>query len=463
MPVDTQHPEYGLYADKWKTMRDIGDEDAVKKEKTRYLPGFYDQSGNLDETRYAAYILRANFVTYTARTSSGLNGAIFRKDPTIKLPSTLEYMKEDADGSGQGLTQFSKELSKEQLDVARAGVLLDRPVALEGSTREDDLKNNLRSNLSIYKTESIINWKTLRVGGATILTMVVLVESVDVEEDDFKTETEKQYRVLALDEQGYYYQEIYDAELKPQGAIYPKKKDGSNWTLIPFWFVGAEDNTVSVDEPQLYGMAKVNLAHYRNSADYEEGVHMMGQPTLFVDPGNMSTDQFNNLNPNGVTVGSRRGIVLGEGGQPYLMSMAANMAAKEAMDQKEEQIISIGGKLVQSAGKNQTAEEARINAASENSILNTIAGNNEDAIESLLKLATEFEGGDPEEVEFNLNRDFFPDTMTAQEAAAYVMFADRGDVAQSDIRERLRRAGWIREGRVDEEIDEEIEFNGGGI
>ena len=47
--------------------------------------------------------------------------------------------------------------------------------------------------------------------------------------------------------------------------------------------------------------------------------------------------------------------------------------------------------------------------------------------------------------------------MTAEEVSAYIMLADRADIAQTDIRARLRKAGWVAADRTDDDIDEEAE------
>ena len=48
---------------------------------------------------------------------------------------------------------------------------------------------------------------------------------------------------------------------------------------IPFSFVGADNNDATVDESPLYPLAQLNVAHYRNSADYEQSLFIVGQAT----------------------------------------------------------------------------------------------------------------------------------------------------------------------------------------
>jgi hypothetical protein len=70
-------------------------------------------------------------------------------------------------------------------------------------------------------------------------------------------------------------------------------------------------------------------------------------------------------------------------------------------------------------------------------------------------------GGEKSGVIFELNQEFFPETMNAQDVMAFIQLADRGDIAQTDVRAKLRKAGWIDSDRTDDEIDEEAEDVGG--
>lgn len=459
MPVDSKSAAYEKHAKSVQVMRDvIAGEDAVKARDMyssvkEYLPGFVPA----DEDRFLAFIKRANFVNFTGRTSVGLKGAIERKPAAIELPSELEYMRENCDGKGTNLSAFAGQICKEILDTGECGVLLDRPPGVDGNSIEDDRIQGLKSTLALYIRESIINQKTIMVGSQVLPSLVVLTESETTEEDKFKSTSETSYRVLELSESGQYFQQMYNKD-KVAGEVIPMtKRDGSAWDHITFASIGAEQNVYGVNGPPLYALAKVNIAHYRNSADYEEACHMQGQPTLSVNPGEMSAEAFNTANPNGIVVGSRRGVVLGNGGKLELIQMGANSTPAEAMKAKEEQMVMIGGRLTQPAQVQKTAEEARINAGAEVSLLNTIVTNVSDAITTLLKDACENEGGNPDDVKFELNREFFPDTMTAEEVSAYIMLADRADIAQTDVRARLRKAGWVAADRTDDDIDEEAE------
>jgi hypothetical protein len=238
--------------------------------------------------------------------------------------------------------------------------------------------------------------------------------------------------------------------------VMPRQFNGAPFRYIPFVFVGSADNRVDPDKPPLIDMATVNIGHYRNSADFEEGVFVHGQGTLFVSS-DMSVEQWAAANPNGVTVGARRGHFLGGNGNAMLLQAQPNNIAREAMKDKEAQLIAIGAKLITPNGPAETAEAVKIRASGEVSALSTITGNLSEGFEQALEFACDYMGGDKEAVIFKLNQEFFPDTMSAQDVMAFIQLADRGDIAQSDVRAKLRKAGWIDSARTDDEIDEEAE------
>lgn len=448
MPVDSLNKQYAKAAKQWKFVRDAAEgQDAIAKKD--YLPGFVPE----DEERYKKYIERAYYLNVTGRTCEGLLGAIFRKPPVQKLPASLEYLSDDADGAGQGLDQLAKRMCDDLLKVGRYGLLADYPEAPEGVDREQQQRLNLRASILSYPAESIINWKTDKVGGSTVLTLVVLKEVKETPKDEFSSDCEAQYRVLRLVD-GVYTQSVYNDRKQLVSNTTPLDSEGNAFSFIPFVFVGAVDNKPEVDRAPLHPLAVVNVAHFRNSADYEENLFMHGQLTLGITS-SMSGDEFNAANPNGIKVGARAGYFLGEGGSFVTATVPANTGLREAMKDKEEQMVAIGAKLIIQTAANQTAEAARINASSETSVLMTLVSNGSDAICTAISYAQKFMGGD-DECEYEINTDFFDSTLNPQEIMALIQLSDRGDIGQAEVRNLLRKSGIIAPDKTDEQLDDEF-------
>ena len=137
-----------------------------------------------------------------------------------------------------------------------------------------------------------------------------------------------------------------------------------------------------VDEPVLYDIATVNIGHFRNSADQENNLSVHGGGTLVVST-DMSPEAFQSANPAGITVGENSGLVLSEGGKAELLQLNAASAIGAEMTHKEQIMVQIGAKIITKTGQ-RTAEEARIQATSENSMLDTLVGNMNEAFSSVL-------------------------------------------------------------------------------
>lgn len=463
MPVETLHPLYEAHERRARRVRDaVAGTDAIKGGRTVYLPhpvaGWRNLAGDLlieAVERYDAYLERATWLGVTGRTHEGMLGAVFRKRPQTNLPSTLDYMLEDADGSGMSLEQFSRLCVSATIQSGRAGVLADYPEAPDGLTVEQS--RGLNATLRFYDSQSIINW---RKDGET-LALVVLAETYDDSDDEFDHAPETQYRVLRI-EDGVYTQQVYRNGSPAGEKVTPRQLNGAPWPVIPFQFIGAKNNDEVPDKPLLLDIADINIAHYRNSADLEEGSFLCGQPMLHVDIGEMHSDEWVELNPNGIQVGSRRGVQT-KGGSISMVQAEERNLPLSLMEQKEKQMLAIGARLIEQRGGNQTAEEVRAKSGAENASLSSVAANASDAIENCLEWCAYFMGGNPDEITFELNQEFYPEKADPQEIIARIQEIDRGLIAKADYRDWRRRTGGISPERTDDEIDDEVQAQGTAI
>jgi hypothetical protein len=472
MPASTKNPTYHMYYDTWQQTRDaVKGSVAIKEKRARYLPVPDGETGSEGATnlryaneehkgtgtlRYRNYIKRAVYTNFTGRTKNALVGAVFRKDPTIVVPAGLEYLIDDATGDGLSLNQLAKDELSNLLEVGRAGFLVDYPQADQGLSVEDVDLLDLRASIVPYTAEQIINWKLDAYGGRKLLTLIVLEEDYPDDDDEFGHEKKKQQRILRLSDEGYS-QQIYRDEMPYTEQFFPTKADGSKWFEIPFVFCGSKNNDASIDDAPLADIAEVNLAHYRNSADYEESCFITGQPTLFITH-SLSAEQFAEYNPNGIKLGSRAGHVLGETGSATLVQAEANNIVREAMNSKLNEMVAIGARIVTDRGQNETAEGARIRFASENSVLGDVVNNLSEAIFTCIIWVGEFMGFDGD-TEFYLNTEFYDKSVDPQLIMSMVTLLDREIIGEADIFDRLKSAGLIEPGRTLDMVKSERGLN----
>lgn len=455
--VRTKHRDWNYHYAKWKKVRN-----AIAGDLITYLRnvGLNEPDKKYGEERQHEYEQGAICYNFTKRTLSGMVGSVMRKDPEQIIPTELEYLLKNCDGSGVGLWQHAQDTLMEIDSVGRGGLLVDAPETGAATAAEQNA-GLLNPVIAFYTAENIINWRLQRFGSVNRVVMVVLRETWEYFEpgNEFETKCGEQYRVLDIDENGKYRQRIFrfkeaGGDAEPVEEIYPQlgaQLEGK----IPFTFIGASNNDASIDDAPLLPLAELNIGHFRNSADNEESSFVVGQPTLFIYPGeHMSLQTFQEANPNGIKFGSRTGHNLGAGGSAQLVQAAENNLAKQNMLDKEQQAIQIGAQLI-TPTQQITAESARLQRGADTSVMATIARNVSMAYtESMQWVASMMGLREGTEIEFKLNMEFFLTPMTSQDRAAWMADINAGLLPATAYYAALRKAGvtdW-----TDEEIQDAI-------
>ncbi|WP_205959293.1 DUF4055 domain-containing protein [Pantoea stewartii] len=414
-----------------------------------------------NNARYEALLKRAMFLNITGRTRQGLVGAVFRKTAEVDLPDSVKYLIENASGDGTSLEQLSKEAVGEDLDTGRGGFFVDYPTsdAPEGTRPTRAQTAGRFSHIHLYEALSIINWREDVIDGVRKLTLVVFAECYNkAKSDEFTFDVKKQYRALTL-EDGVYRHRLWHEDDKyesPQLDVYPTDFNGNRFDHIPFYFFGAESNDARIDKAPLEDLAEVNVLHYGNSATVEESGFISSQPTLFFTT-DIEQTEFEEWNPGGIQIGSTRGYSLGRTGQASMLQANESQLALKLMQEKENQMLMIGARIVQQSGQNETAEAARIRYSSDNSVLGTIAGNVSEALKRAIVDAQLYMSGkaDMANTVFWLNQEFFDASLTSQDVLALIQSWQQGIIAKSDVRTKFRQTGWLEADRNDDDIDAE--------
>lgn len=453
--VTTIHRQYRAYAEQWQKIRH-----ALAGDLKTYLRdvGQNEPDKAYGRARQKEYEDGAICYNFTKRTLSGMVGSVMRKDPEQIIPSQMEYLKTNADGSGVGLWQHAQDTLMELDSIGRGGLLVDAPNVAVATMAEQNA-GLLNPVIAFYTAENIVNWRLERRGSVNRVVMVVLREEYEYLDgsDEFSPNYGQQYRVLDIFD-GKYRQRLYRFDSKGSmfdfEEIFPQLGSVEPGT-IPFTFIGASNNDSTIDDAPLLPLAELNIGHFRNSADNEESSFVVGQPTLFIAPGeNMSLQTFTEANPNGVKMGSRTGHNVGVGGNAFLVQADANNLAKENMLNKEQQAIQIGAQLI-TPTQQITAESARLQRGADTSVMATIARNVSQAYTDALKWVAAMMGLGDQEIEFKLNMDFFLQPMTAQDRAAWMADINAGLLPATAYYAALRKAGvtdW-----TDAEIKEAVE------
>lgn len=448
------HPELFKLMPLYRLIRDVlSGEDAVKKAKEAYLPR-PDPTDRSKENRerYEAYLRRAVFYNATRRTLKAMVGQVYMYQPQVKAPPIMDMVVSNATGEGVSIQLAAKRALEYTLAFSRAGVFVDYP------STEDDAPTSLadiesgriRPTINIVHPQNIINWRTTPMGAEEIISLVVITEDFASMDDGFEITLQEQWRVLGLDSEGNYYQEVwrkvddprYIKSQRPEYYLYeltyPRDFNGRPLRFIPFQFIGSENNDSRPDNPNFYDLASVNIAHYRNSADYEESVFIAGQPTLVISG---IDEQWRKDNEGTARVGSVGGIGIPKEGDAKFIQAQPNNLVKAAMEHKERQMVALGARLIEEKKVQRTATEASLDNIGLSSTLASTARNVSEAIDWALKRAAEFIGVAESDVSFTLNTHFESYKLNSDERRQLLEEWKSGLLTFEEAREALRKSG----------------------
>jgi hypothetical protein len=493
MPVTVEHPDYTLNLDRWIRVADcLAGSDSVKRSAFKYLPMLRGQESDLDD--YNAYVTRAGFYDAADRVVQALVGAVFRLDPTISVPDRLKPRLKNMNGKGDSIYTWCKHLLRENLTMGRVGVLLDYPGPdpLTGELPQPD-PNDEAWNLPyfhIYETISIRNWRTRRINGTERIDQVILFEERDEETPDgFGTQKVGQYRVLELDESGYYNVRLFRAtkmdnavrqnmtsippgvgigpavappaisvgpgSLAPTAApvtspsqqtdweeiwsFQPKLDNGRPINYIPFLFLAPSSISWKVEKPPVLGLVDEVFSHFRTSADLETGRHFTAFPTPYIIGSDEDTPKEWRMGrevwqlPAGCQVGMLEYKGLGLG------------SLEKAMEQKENHMIHLGARMLEDQRRAaETPEALRLRSASENATLASVTRTTADGIHKALEWACSWIGADPSNVTAELNQDFMDEQIDPNLLRTLMDAVTRGLLPIDDFLYALKRGDIVR-------------------
>ena len=463
--VTTQHALYKARLPEWVLVDDVcAGEAAVKAKCTEYLPkpNHLDTSEESAE-RYKQYVFRAVFYEATGNTLDGLTGATFRKDPVLKLPPELSYLEQDADGCNVSIYQQSQSVINGQLKHGRAGLLVDYPQVQGVLTVAEQQAQNIRAQIIHFDAKQVINWRTAKIGSKHMLSLVVISERV--EEDDptgFAPIQIDQYRVLRL-ENGIYKVEIWRKvkvaeSLKDEWQIvseaYPRDGYGKPWDMIPFTFVGSINNDATTDRAPLLRLATLNLAHYRNSADFEQSSFIVGQPQPWMSGIDSETRKYYDDPEKKVHIGSLRVLMLPAGATFAFAQVQENTMVEKAMSRKEDQMVALGARLIQKGTVAKTATESAGDQSVQHSVLSLCVVNLNEAYNLCLQWVARYMKVTPKEGElaYTVNQDFVESSIDPQLLQIVVSAWQQGLIPESDTWEFFRKRSIINPEKTDDDI-----------
>ena len=429
MHIDDKNDGYMKYFHAWMRGRDfIEGSDAVKAQKEKYLPRLGSHKPTLagentsilgiSDTPYEQYLRRATFLNATGKTRDALVGMLTRKGIEVVFPEAAMPVLEVIGSNLDDFEDLSMKVLDEAIGIGRCGIMVD---VAEG--REDF------PLAAIYHAEAITNWSEILVDGSRV------TGSVTLQEPHIKGASGNELRVfrrLVLGdptaEDGGNYEDaaaltgaeltapIYFVELWVENEsnkkgdngfsrvdlTVPRKRGGDVMRRIPFVFVNSMSTKATPSKPALLDITVLNEAHYRNSADYEHGLHFTALPQPYA-----AGFQFN----GDVAIGAGQ-IWSSEDPNAkanYLEFTGAGLGQIEkAMGEKVLQMAALGASFLEDVrgGAKETAESVRHRASGNHSALSRIGENLSSALTDVLVHVASFLNLDTDGINVSLTDDF---------------------------------------------------------
>ena len=439
MAVNAKHPEYSKNLIKWQLMRDAL---AGEVAKEKYVPKLSDQ----EEDEYSAYVGRAEFYNATARTQVALTGLLFAKPPKVELPEALKTIGENISLDDDTLEALAKNIADECLSVGRCGVLVDLPsVEKADYSKLEAERLNLRAYATLYKAENIINWKTTKINGSNVTSLVVLAETyAEPTQDEFVDNIKTRYRVLDLHE-GYYRQRVFSetkaGNFEVVSEIYPSA-NGQKLGYLPFTFFNVNDLKTAVEKPPLLDLAKINISHFRSEVDLEHGTHFTALPTPYVTGYQGESSEKLKIGSTAVWVINDPSAKVG-----FLEFSGAGLSALENLMAVQEKRMSIlGARLLLDDKKTAEATETlQMRKSGENAVLTSVASTISEGIVSFLKDIAFFENIASENLIYEINTDYNLTMIEPQLLAQIIAGIQSGNIPNEVLYDALLKGELMPE------------------
>ena len=419
------HPEYAAHYGMWRTIRDCyAGEAAIKSQGPLYLRKLTAHK----DRDYEGFLSRAYFYNATRHTHEGVMGSLFRKPPEVTLPPPAKSLPlDDVTLDRQTFYQFSKQVASDVTLMGRYGVLVDLP--------DDEQATSLGDNpyFSGYSAESIYSWRQIMHRGRRVTDRVILLESETIL-TEYGTTSNTIVRVLRLDpdpETGdlVYSQEVIrpssDKDQPPFVARIPITVRGRKLDYIPFVFINARNLLPGCSQPPLMDIATINISHYQSTALLEHGRFYAGMPTYVVSAGQ---DVGDTPTASELAVGPSNVWELESGAKAWILEFNGHGLTflENAVDSKQLQMQSLGGKLISSQRKAAalSSEAYSLMEQGDEATLLDIAESTEAGLALALEYLCDFRGidlnaaGNSAPILVEMNKEFVRSDLTARELRA---------------------------------------------
>lgn len=459
MPVDTPHPEYSNYLDRWDTIDDVW-RGTVALRDEKYIPRRGGQvppnTKRSDESKYPleeadveeiTQLHTQSFDDYermlietacfnaakeTVETNTGL---VFQEPPTRSWsddhPLDTSGFTEDVSQCGQSLDTFAARLLREAMTTGRCGVLVDMPSDEKDFEERFGRRMNLKERAdakvlprwNYYGPTNIINWQEMHFRGRyqNVQTVLRSLEPVSVV-DEFSREMVEQFRVLDFNNEGYYRHRVFRRQVTPtgdagedkqsenilyQGEVVPER-NGEPINKLPFFPFSHDNCGMAIQDPMSESLFEKTLQLFQQETNF---YHVLSYMVPQWWGKGMASSEIPQIMGAGVFLPLRSE-------QGHIGVAQANdgglTSQLRAIEQLRDQLLALGARTLSSATGRETATQVNLHNQKALSQVAKAAKAVSEQLTSMLQFTSWWMGHDDwREIDYSLNTRSLPNPWDA--------------------------------------------------
>lgn len=444
----------------------------VKSKGSLYLPSPHEINPNSNESqaKYDRFLAGAEFDEYTGQTQQSMIGRMGFNDIDFEPDPKIDYLAYDCDGDGTSINgSIEKSANMALSDKWCIGVVDYKGLAgieADSLSAADIEEINAKAQIKLYSRKSVVRRNFSVVNGKNQLDFIMFCESSYTMNSNFDKVEVKSYLILALDEDGNYFQQkIIETE---NGGKVEGERDYVMINGEPLKFIPAvilSDSELENELPLSFGflspIAQICFARYNVSGDYKYYLGRLA-PTINITGMTEHEQQvFKTVNGRDYyEIGGVNQFANPESVVDIQAIDGSTEAYEKYFSDSKERLVSIGADVNDNNSAN-TATEAGINFTKQNSVLNPLADSLENGYKWLVSYCAMFEGlttqddlfNYAETVELTLSRDFDTPILNPQHVSAINEAVMSGLMTRLNAVNKLIELGW-QKGDAEKILDE---------
>lgn len=403
MPINTPSIEYQEMAKRWELpLTLLGGTQAMRNAAEKYLPQEPKESDKAYEVRKNRTFL---FNLYR-RTIQSLSGQALIKSVVVNnVPTELENLEWNFDGTGRSITDVAHDLFHDELVFGLAHAYMDLPKIQEGQIRNyaEYKDSGIIPYAIVISPTSLIGWRINYDGGVPHIENI-RIYSETVEEDPIDPWVDKivkRIQVIYPDRVEHY---ILTASEEDEGDETWGLEDVTENPLgyVPIFTAYAAKTGFMTAEPPLEDMAWLNMRHWQSSSDQNNILHIARVPFIFAkgfQEGELSNTE---IGVNRMIVASNENADM----KHVEHTGQAIGAGRQDLRDIEQQMAALGADLVLNKSvARQTATAREIDRSESLSVIQIALRNLETLLENLYRTAGELIGVDASLVSVTIGAD----------------------------------------------------------